>query len=278
MRIGSIGYNQKHDADFVMDCTQGPGCYLFLHIRTPAVFEIYGESYKVRKGSVIILSPLTPCRYQGNECNYIDDWIYFGMLPEEKLKFEQDGIVFDKPLFISNSEDIGAIIRKVAYEHYSSEMYHYEIEEMFFSMLFMKLARSLKANFQHQPGHPGEKDAAMLELRTKIYSDPVSFNNVSEIARNMNMSCSGLQHSYKKLFDSTISQDIISSRIIKAKELLLNTNLTVDKIAESCGYSCTYSFLRQFRSKCQLTPTQFRNKSLPDGEMWKKLKEEDDDA
>lgn len=271
MNVGSIGYNHSHDAEFVMDCPGGPGCWLFLHIRTPAVFILGGVEYKVKKESAVIISPITPCRYSGDGGSYADDWIYFGMTHEERVGLEQMGIQFDKPLYLGATQELSSITHRIAFEHYSSEPFHQDLEQKYFDILFIMLARAFSCDGKVKRVSPSEKNAVLAELRSSIYRDPITFSSVKYIAGYVNMSCSGLQHLYKRLFGVNISSDIISSRILRAKELLTSTNLTVDRIAEGCGYSCTYSFLRQFKERCGCTPTEFRKKALPDKELWTKL-------
>lgn len=53
-------------------------------------------------------------------------------------------------------------------------------------------------------------------------------------------------------------------RLKKAKELLIQTRLTVSEIAEISGYDYEYSFIRSFRKHFGLTPLQFRNKTRPE--------------
>ena len=57
--------------------------------------------------------------------------------------------------------------------------------------------------------------------------------------------------------------DIIEGRLQKARRLLTSTELTIEQIAASCGYSDGGAFMRQFRLKCGMTPTQFRKRMLP---------------
>lgn len=267
MRVGSIGYNFPHTTDFVMDCPNGPGCWLFLHVRAPAIFEVGGKSYKVAKGSALVISPLTQCRYYGDGATYVDDWIYFNMSDEDQQRLMDMGIVFDEPVRVEAALDISTTVHKLTFEHFSDEPYHVEMEEMYFDILFIKLARAFSTEQKAMQKLPAEKDSAIASIRQSIYSDPVVFSNVKYIAERAQMSCSGLQHLYKRLFGVTVSADIINSRLLRAKSLLSTTSLTVDRIAESCGYSCTYSFLRQFKERIGCTPTEFRKRALPDEEL-----------
>lgn len=267
MKIGAIGYNHTHDADYYQDRPQGTGCWLFLHIRTPAIFRFGEQEYNVKKGSAVLISPCTPLYYRGSAGGYADDWIFFNMTDDEYKNLTDMGITADKPIYLGAARDLSSTIHRITFEHYSAEPLHSEIEHKYFEVLFLKLARAFRMDYSGDLDTANEKNTAMVDLRASIYSDPAAFESVKSIAENMHMSCSGLQHLYKRLFGVNISSDIINSRLAMAKDLLSSTNLTVDRVAEHCGYSCTYSFLRQFKEKCGCTPTQFRRKPLPDSEQ-----------
>ena len=267
MKIGAIGYNHTHDADYYQDRPQGTGCWLFLHIRTPAIFRFGEQEYNVKKGSAVLISPCTPLYYRGSAGGYADDWIFFNMTDDEYKNLTDMGITADKPIYLGAARDLSSTIHRITFEHYSAEPLHSEIEHKYFEVLFLKLARAFRMDYSGDLDTANEKNTAMFDLRASIYRDPAAFESVKSIAENMHMSCSGLQHLYKRLFGVNISSDIINSRLARAKDLLSSTNLTVDRVAEHCGYSCTYSFLRQFKEKCGCTPTQFRRKPLPDSEQ-----------
>ncbi len=72
-------------------------------------------------------------------------------------------------------------------------------------------------------------------------------------------------HSYhlnrlmKSTAGMTLHQYILNTRLEKAKEFLLNTNMTVTEIAERCGFKNPYHFSNAFKSKTGLTPSLFRS-------------------
>lgn len=94
-----------------------------------------------------------------------------------------------------------------------------------------------------------------------IFTMPESVPDVGKMAANMGMSRSGFQHLYKKMFGASVMTEVITARVERAKRLLSSTNLTVKEIAERCGYSNEYNFMRQFKSRTGRTPTEYR-KSL----------------
>ena len=57
-----------------------------------------------------------------------------------------------------------------------------------------------------------------------------------------------------------MTQDIITSRIQFATELLKNPEIPIEKVAEMCGYASASYFIRQFKEQTGSTPSQFRKK------------------
>jgi len=98
----------------------------------------------------------------------------------------------------------------------------------------------------------------LVQLRSNLYNAPRSNWSIDEIARQMGLSTSYLQHTYKKLFGVSITSDVIASRIALSKKLLSGTDFTMQKIALLCGYEYDVYFMRQFKKETNLTPTQYR--------------------
>ena len=68
--------------------------------------------------------------------------------------------------------------------------------------------------------------------------------------------CSG--RIYKKLFGIPFNEELISFRLDRAKYLLKNTSLSVQRIAEECGYTNSAHFMRQFRERENMSAGQYR--------------------
>ena len=99
MKIGVIGHNYTHGADFVMDYPKGPGCYLFLLVKSPARFLLNGKKLRLEKNTILFFTPHTACRYAAENGTYTDDWFYCNMTPEEELALRNEGMPFDTPDF-----------------------------------------------------------------------------------------------------------------------------------------------------------------------------------
>lgn len=258
MQIGSIGYNYSHGEDFVMDRPNGPGAWLLLLIKTPALFELNGKKIKVKKNSFIIFSPDMPCKYRAAEKEYTDDWAYFSADGTDMEKFACLKIPVNEIVHLGSIEELSQLIHTMAFEFYSGNTYRQELMEHFTEILLLKLSRTIQSGIGGSSGALAEKNHRLTQLRTLIFTVPNVIPNIDEMAAELKMSRSGFQHLYKRMFGVSIMTDVINGRIDRAKRLLSSTNLTIKEIAELCGYKSEYNFMKQFKAKTGQTPTEYR--------------------
>ena len=67
-----------------------------------------------------------------------------------------------------------------------------------------------------------------------------------------------LKKGFKQLFKTTIYQHLLTTRMKKATELLLETNLKIKEIATACGYKTLSGFITSFRKYYGIQPGQLR--------------------
>ncbi len=90
------------------------------------------------------------------------------------------------------------------------------------------------------------------------YSSP-DFS-ISSLADNFQVSIAYMSYLFKKSFNENFSDYLWKLRMEKAKELLHNTDMTIDNISIAVGYLNTSSFRRKFKQETALTPSQYRDK------------------
>ncbi|MDE7290182.1 MAG: helix-turn-helix transcriptional regulator [Oscillospiraceae bacterium] len=98
----------------------------------------------------------------------------------------------------------------------------------------------------------------MAILRSQIYNMPYNEWNVEGLSHQLAMSKSYFQHLYKETFGISVMNDVILSRVEHAKFLLSTTDISITKIAQMCGYKCELHFMRQFKSRMNMTPSEYR--------------------
>ena len=259
INIGSIGYNHTHKKDFCADNPNGPGAWLFLLIKTGAIMTLDKKKYDVRPGTIVIISPKTPCSYKPKKDIYTDDWFYFDDIGSDDIaELKELSIEINKPLYVGNYTEISGLLYTLTTEFYSANLYRSTLVELYTRILFRIISRSLICGTSSEGRISTDKKETIHYIRAWIYREPESIPFVEIISERFGMSLSSLEHTYKKTFGISIKQDIINSRINCAKHLLQSTTLTVAQIAEKTGYISCYGFMRQFKNSVGVTPTEFR--------------------
>ena len=258
MIVGAVGYNYRHKKDFLMDCPQGVGCLLILLIKEKSVFTINGTEQIAEKNSFIVLSPDTPVSYHAAEEYYTDDWLYFNLEEGDGEKLERLGIPKDTIVYLGNIDELSQMIRSIAYEHQLKKECHEEIVRHYLDIFFLKLSRQLK-NSDSTSRTVTDRDSRFMQLRASLYAMPENIADVGSLADDMGISRSGFQHLYKKIFGVNVMTDVINARMERASQLLATTNLSVREVAERCGYSNEYGFMKRFKTHFGKTPTEFRS-------------------
>lgn len=84
--------------------------------------------------------------------------------------------------------------------------------------------------------------------------------NLEQLAQKFNMSSRTFKRRFKATFAATPVQYIQQLRIEAAKQLLLNTQSSLNHIVNQVGYEDVSSFCRLFKRATGLTPKQFRSR------------------
>lgn len=99
---------------------------------------------------------------------------------------------------------------------------------------------------------------SFLSLREQIYQYPERQWTLEEMSQQVKLGTRSLQKFYKKFFGISCMNEVILSRINRAKLLLVRTTKGISEISQQCGYNNWEHFSRQFKSREGLTPTQYR--------------------
>lgn len=254
MQLGSVGYNYIHETPVIEDHPAGLGCGLILIVKKPSKITIKGKDYEITGKTCFIINPDTPYHYE----TYGDDWIYFGFGESDSDLLSQLGILTDTPIGLSHQEDISEIVRMISYEFYRSGPHHLKIASDYLDILLLRISEEISGVSAAETGTVTTKDA-LMKIRNHIYSCPEKLLEVEGYCYWTNLSLSGFQHAYKKLFGVNILSDIQESRLSYAKKLLRGSSYTVGEISEKCGYESEFSFMRWFKQKTGYTAKQYRD-------------------
>lgn len=117
------------------------------------------------------------------------------------------------------------------------------------------------------------KDTGLLQMRLENigYRDYIidqyinEYGNktlsLAELSEMVHLSPAQLQRIIKKLYNQSFRERILFLKMQNAKQLIRDTDLPMQKIADMVGYASFYSFYGVFKKYFGLTPSQYREKA-----------------
>lgn len=253
IRILRMGCDTTHDINFSVNRPSGYEWYLLLLVKSPAIFVINGKEIATPANTLIIYDKNHPHEYRANQADYRNDWIHFDA---DSSFFSNHQIHLNKPLYITNQYYFSDLIQKMANEFYSNNPYKELTIEYLMHILCIKTREQMMIK-SFIPRHTRIHEE-LIKLRSKIYSNPQNNWSVPIMANKLHISCGYLQNIYKKTFKISCMSDVIESRTTYAKELLLETDFSVREISDLCGYNNEVHFMRQFKKRTAMTPSEYR--------------------
>jgi len=97
----------------------------------------------------------------------------------------------------------------------------------------------------------------MLSALRTIDKHPQQDHSLELLAQQANVSPSHFSRVFRQLTTMNVTNYVNAKRIVRAKELLLKTELNIDDIAEQCGFQTATHFYRVFKQITGVTPRQY---------------------
>ncbi len=96
-----------------------------------------------------------------------------------------------------------------------------------------------------------------------IFENYAKLIGVEEVSRYAGITLNALHKNFREHVGKVPSEFLREVRMNRAKELLEETDLTLDQIAKQTGYSCAMTLYAAFKRLFHLTPGAYRNQSSP---------------
>ncbi|MBQ1536752.1 MAG: helix-turn-helix transcriptional regulator [Ruminococcus sp.] len=256
MKINNVGYNHRHDADFLIERPDGSGDCLLLLLKTDAVFTLDRREITVRKDSFFLYPEGMPQFYRCvPKHEFANDWIHFSFEEGEEAEFFGREIPYARGIPTASIEFLSWCVKAIADEFASGSPYARENMQHYMWLIFNRVSDGL--HLTGEKIHDTEHEMLMT-IRHKIYAEPYIPRTITWAAHEIRMSPASFQYYYKKIFGVTFVQDFINAKIEYARMLLTSTNLTSHDIAGKCGYRNYEHFTRQFKERSGITPLEYR--------------------
>lgn len=232
-----------------------------------------GNTRTLPAGSLCLISPhfFHDC-VAGNDCILLTV-----MLSEQNIEntlfrlLQQEGLVSDffrfgfrDPhngyiLFNGlNSKAVLPLFRGLLHEFYSGGDYFRDACANYLELLFVCLLRQ-GGEYHDRPDHAGGRREAMSMVAVlKHIQTNYRTTSLHETAALFHYEPSYLGKQIRLHTGNNYSRIINDLRMADAKRLLRNTNLTIEKVAEACGYHSLVHFSRSFHKCFGASPSAWR--------------------
>ena len=250
----AVGTERRHRKGEIVYHYEKRQHYILIYTRTAALFRIDEKEFSVKKGTLLLISPDKKASYTGVWEGYCDDWINFCDPDNQLANFR---IPLNKPISLQESIPVSAYLQLMVDAFRSGMSQSDRVLSQLLVTLFTLIDDYLNSSLP-QIAHYQK----LLELREQIYEAPARPWSVQELAGEISLSPAYFQELYKKAFQVSCGADIIQSRIDQAKRLLAQSNLTMEEIADRCGYNSPVHFSRQFRKCTGVAPSKWRENAM----------------
>ena len=162
---------------------------------------------------------------------------------QEKLK---------KPLFLSNRYiNITPIIEQILLEYKKKYFNYKHVIENLMEIALTNLFRKHDINNTHTPGNISDILCYIDEyFMTKI--------NLKELSQDYGYSVNHFRKLFFRHCGTTPKDYILNLRLQYAKKLLCETDLSIGKIAENCGFGFYSEFALFFKKNTGIPPAEYR--------------------
>jgi AraC family transcriptional regulator, transcriptional activator of pobA len=241
----------RHDHEELIILTHGKPVHFVDFTRTAleAPMIVY-----IAKGKVHSFHPDTETR--GWVIRYSNE-----LIPESRFNFYSN--FSDQVNFrLSDdycSSDLNALC-DIMLKEYKQPKPNYEIVKHLLSAVLARIESDSKEEYIHSDISSSSHHAtfnSFLRILENNYKRP---EGVDFYADKLNMSSRNLNLISQSVFGKSITEIIETRKLIEARRLLLNSDLTIAAIGYELGYNENSYFTRVFRKKTGVTPTAFRDK------------------
>ena len=248
-KIKSLVYYEHHPNDYVMEHSHN--CYeCVFYLNGKGKITISNEVYNYQGPTISIVSPGNKHDEETEEFSQI----YI-------VLFEVDDKTLFKPNFVLSLDEetkmfFIEIFEKILQEEKTRTSYYFKVMNSYFDIFLSHCLRLINKSSTHKYNEE-------LVKRVKSYIKENYKQNIDfkVIATSYGYSYDRFRHIFVDETGISLNQYLLNCRLYAAKQLLINTDLTVKEIAFECGFKSEVYFNIFFTKRMNISPLRFRNSS-----------------
>lgn len=255
----AIGIEMFHKHGNTINRPQGSGDFVFIHFLTPAEVIVGETVHPVKPDACILYAPPAHQYYRNvPNASFGNNWMHFTG-PGCLAFLKSLDIPLNRPFRPGETGFIATELRYINDEKIRQEPYWRVGLDLSIRRLFLKLARTLQPITRRRTTMKYmETFEQMQRLRSRIRESCYEAWTVEGMAAAMHLSKSRFSVLYRKMFRASPLADLLKMRMDLAKYYLGMMQMSVEEVAESCGFASVYYFHRQFKKFHGVTPGVFQ--------------------
>ncbi len=255
--VRRVGVNTPNPPGALIDWV--PEVFVVMLFHTPFQVKTSKGWERGQAGQMLIDAPgqRETHRGMGGE-GFRNDWLHLNSQAVKKT-MEQSGLPLNEIFTVSNPPAISHIIAEIMSEHYQEKPNHQELLDCKVTELILMTSRYLQLA-RHKATSPVEYAhyERFCTIRQKLNDTFADHWTVEAMAKLAHLSPNRFAMLYRKFFNVSPINDLISMRLREAERLLAVGRMTVSEISEQCGFNNLNYFSRLFKARTGRTPRESR--------------------
>lgn len=228
--------------------------YLLIYINSGSLcIRTDGMTAEAHEGEIALFDCRKPhCYWCPDKVDFY--WFYFngaGSKQYTEYLTERFGLVHEKQPMLSLKDQFRTVVHSAQYGMSTqfASMNEHQISIAVHSILGGLASQTVRTTVT------SELLAPALAYIHGHFADDISLD---DLAGMCGISKSHFIRSFKRYVGCTPHEYLLQYRLRQSKRLLLSSDLTVEQIAEDCGFNSASHFARAFRQETDISPTAFR--------------------
>lgn len=257
IQVYRIGSEVVEPAGFAIDRPGGTNDFDLLHFSTPVRLAVDGVRQRVRAGGCVLYGPGSPQWYSGGDRAFTHDWFHFHGPGAQQLVQRCD-IPLNTVLYPRATGFVTDIVRAMCLE-LAAKQPHWDLAvAAHVTSLLLQLSRALApAPFENAPRRTATAYHRVNEVRLAVLGAPGERWSVAGMAAQACLSRARFSAVYKEYFGISPMEDVITTRLRKARWLIENSTMSIAQIARGVGFDDPAYFNRLFKRRVGVTPGRY---------------------
>lgn len=235
-----------------------PNYLIHYILKGKGIYQIGKKEYRLKEGCGFLIEPQVQTFYQADVA---DPWTYIwiGFDGNNAGHYLNDmGLNHQHPIFeCAYGNELKQIVLDMLKNNISTTTHRFLLQGLLYKF-FSVLTRDIHISTSALPDGENPYVLQAVEFIQNNYSFPI---HVTDVASYVCINRSYLYTLFKANLGLSPQDYLANYRISRATELLTMTELSIESIALSCGYTDPLIFSKVFKAKKGQTPSRYRKEA-----------------